>query len=123
MQGPFQIEYSIINLTQLMTSDNLSSQGEVVNMLNNLVEKDPRNTQALSSLANYYESKSDYFNAINFREIISKVDPYNGRNYLKLGLYFKQIEDYENMERMLEKINGIAPNSEVGIIASKELRE
>jgi hypothetical protein len=42
---------------------------------------------------------------------------------LKLGLYFKQIKDYENMERMLEKINGIAPNSEVGIIASKELRE
>jgi O-antigen ligase len=112
--------YKLAAANYLLT---IGDTSEGLNALNNLVEKDPRNTQALSSLANYSESKGDYFNAINFREIISKVDPYNGKNYLKLGLYFKQIKDYENMERMLEKINGIAPNSEVGIIASKELRE
>jgi tetratricopeptide (TPR) repeat protein len=113
-------DYKLAAANYLLT---IGDTSEGLNALNNLVEKDPRNTQALSSLANYSESKGDYFNAINFREIISKVDPYNGKNYLKLGLYFKQIKDYENMERMLEKINGIAPNSEVGIIASKELRE
>lgn len=96
---------------------------EGLDALDDLVERDPRNTQALSSLANYYESAGDFLNAIKFRKLISERDPYNGRNYLKLGLHYKQIRDYENMKIMLEKINYLAPASEVGQIANTELKE
>jgi len=96
---------------------------EGLDALDDLVERDPRNTQALSSLANHYESAGDFLNAIKFRKLISERDPYNGRNYLKLGLHYKQIRDYENMKIMLEKINYLAPASEVGQIANTELKE
>jgi len=93
-----------------------------IESLQNLVARDNRNSQALSSLANYYESIGNYAKAIEYRLKISKFDPYNCKNYLKLGMYYKKQGDLINTASMLEKVLNIAPNSEVAVAAKQELK-
>jgi tetratricopeptide (TPR) repeat protein len=93
-----------------------------IESLQNLVARDNRSTQALSSLANYYESIGNFSRAIEYRLKVSKFDPYNCRNYLKLGIYYKKQGDLINSASMLDKILNIAPNSEVAVAAKQELK-
>jgi tetratricopeptide (TPR) repeat protein len=93
-----------------------------IDSLQKIVEQDSRSTQALSSLANYYESIGNYPDAINYRLKVAKFDPYNCRNYLKLGTYYKKQGDLISTAMMLDKILRLAPNSDVATAARQELR-
>lgn len=97
------------------------NSNEGIQIIKDLIANDPRNTQALSTLANYYQFTNNLSQAIYFRKEIVKYDPYNCKNYLKLGSMYKTLNDFDHMNQMLEKILSIAPNSEAAKSAKSEL--
>jgi hypothetical protein len=69
---------------------------------------DPRNLDALNSLAFIYEQSNLIDQAIITREKLSKIDPWNAANYLALGKNYKQQGDLLKSSKMLEKILSFA---------------
>jgi O-antigen ligase len=89
--------------------------------LDKLVASDPRNIDAVSLSADFYESIKNYEKAIQLRLKLSKYDPYGAINYLKLGRLYKMTGDLVNQQRMLDKIESFAPLTEEAKIARVEL--
>jgi O-antigen ligase len=86
-----------------------------------LHEKDPRSLDVLRWLAEYNKSIANYKTEILYRTDISLLDPWNADNYFMLGIAYKQIGDSVNSNKMRDKINGFAPNSEIAKKALIEL--
>jgi hypothetical protein len=86
-----------------------------------LHEKDPRSLDVLRWLAEYNKSIANYKIEILYRTDISLLDPWNADNYFMLGAAYKQIGDSVNLNKMLDKINSFAPNSEIAKKALIEL--
>jgi len=108
---------STINLIEF----GLSEDGYVA--LLNVHNKDPRNLDALNSLASFHEFKNQVDRAIVFREKIALLDPWNAPNYLKLGQNYKKLgNDMKSLE-MLEKILSFATGENGGPIAQQAIRD
>jgi O-antigen ligase len=86
-----------------------------------LHEKDPRGLDVLRWLAEYNKSIANYKTEILYRTDISLLDPWNADNYFMLGMAYKQIGDSVNSNKMRDKINSFAPNSEIAKKALIEL--
>ena len=94
---------------------------EAKSELDELVEADPRNIDAVSLSADFYESIKNFEKAIQLRLKLSSYDPYGAINYLKLGRLYKMTGDLVNQQRMLDKIESFAPLTEEAKIARVEL--
>ena len=119
VQGKLTDPLYKLNAATLLNISGNSNEG--IEVIKELIVNDPRNTQALSTLANYYEFTNNTPQVIYYRKEIAKYDPYNCKNYLKLGILYKSLNDFDNMNQMLKKILFIAPNSEVATSAKTEL--
>ena len=119
MQGKLTDPLYKLSAATLLNINGNSNEGIAV--IKELIVNDPRNTQALSTLANYYEFENNTSQAIYYRKEIARYDPYNCKNYLKLGRLYKLLNDFDGMNQMLQKILSIAPNSEAATSAKSEL--
>ena len=89
----------------------------------NVHNKDPRNLDALISLASFHEFKNQPDRAILFREKIALLDPWNAPNYLKLGQDYKKLGNITKSQEMLEKILSFATGVNGGPIAQQAIRD
>jgi O-antigen ligase len=111
---------------KIVTGNYLLSNGyfeQGTNVLEDYLKFDPRNLDALISLARFYENSANIPRANEIRLEIIKYDPWNAINYLQLGRNYKASGDLVNMNIMREKINSFAPKTEVADQANSELSQ
>ena len=112
--------YKIIAASFLVNSGFVN---EGITALEEIVESDSRNFGALDLLATYYSQMNKFELATRKRESIIAIEPWNLMNYYKLGLLYKIAGDKDNLEMIRDKIDSIAPNSEVGKLAATNLTD
>ena len=120
-KNSFNDPYYKLIVSEMLTRTD--KQGNALEQITKLHEKDPNNLDYLRPLALISESNRDYTNAIKFRKLIAKYDPWNAENFLLLGLNFKSINDYSSMYTTLDKIISIAPNHIIVNTAKLQLKE
>jgi tetratricopeptide (TPR) repeat protein len=86
-----------------------------------ILEEDPRNLDALNTLAEISERNNQIIKAIEYREQILKLDPWNARNILQLGREYKFVKDFKKMELMRDKILAFASAKSEAQLALTEL--
>ena len=84
-------------------------------------QNDPRNLDALNSIATVNEYINKLSIAITAREKISALDPWNAANYLQLGKNYKTQGDLVKSSQILEKILSFASNHPISVQAKIEL--
>jgi O-antigen ligase len=89
--------------------------------LKEVIESDPRNLDALTSLAEFNQQLGDIEEIIKYRLQIAQYDPFNATNYLQLGRSYKLTGDVAKMNEMRSKILSFAPNTEEAKQAISEL--
>ena len=94
---------------------------EGVAILEGLHKNDPRNMDAINTLAVVNEELANYENAIKYRLKMSIIDEWNAANYINLGLDYKQIGQIEKSQEMLEKIMSFASDNSIAKKAQIEL--
>jgi len=90
-------------------------------MLDKILQSDSRCLDCLLFKAYLLEYNQKYFEAIEVRNKISKIDPWNAKNYLELGRDFKNIENLAGTKLMFEKISSFAKSSPEYNLAKLEL--
>jgi O-antigen ligase len=90
-------------------------------ILDELIEKDPRNLDYLNAKAGYSQQLKDYTQTIEIRKVIEKYDPWNARNILILGENYKLIGDFSNMTKCLDRILSFAQNNSIAVEAKEKL--
>jgi O-antigen ligase len=84
-------------------------------------QDDPRNLDALNSIATVSEYMNELPIAITAREKIIALDPWNAANYLQLGKNYKAEGDLVKSSQMLKKILSFASNDPISAQAKFEL--
>ena len=84
-------------------------------------QDDPRNLDALNSIATVNEQINKLSIAITAREKIIVLDPWNAANYLQQGKNYKAQGDLVKSSQMLEKILSFASNHPISAQAKIEL--
>ena len=74
---------------------------------------DPRNLDALNSLAIIYEQTNQISKAVINREKITQLDPWNADNFLALGKDYKLLGDSAKSKIMLDKILSFASSNKI----------
>jgi len=82
---------------------------------------DPRNLDAINSLAITSEQLNLIPDGIIYREKMAKLDPWNAANYLALGKDYKSQGDLVKSKMMLDKILSFASNNPIAEQAKTEL--
>jgi len=82
---------------------------------------DPRNLDAINSLAITSEQLNLISDGIFYREKMAKLDPWNAANYLALGKDYKSQGDLVKSKIMLNKILSFASNNPIAEQAKTEL--
>ena len=82
---------------------------------------DPRNLDAINSLAIISEQLNLIPDGIFYREKMAKLDPWNAANYLALGKDYKSQGDLVKSKMMLDKILSFASNNPIAEQAKTEL--
>jgi tetratricopeptide (TPR) repeat protein len=82
---------------------------------------DPRNLDAINSLAIISEQLNLIPDGIFYREKMAKLDPWNAANYLALGKDYKSQGDLVKSKIMLNKILSFASNNPIAEQAKTEL--
>ena len=82
---------------------------------------DPRNLDALNSLAAIYEQTNIINKAIITREKITLLDPWNAANYLLLGKDYKSQDDLVKSKMILDKILSFASSDKIADQAKIDL--
>jgi tetratricopeptide (TPR) repeat protein len=77
-------------------------------MLKKIHSYDPRNLDAITVLAAYYESISDIPEAILYREKIIQLNQWSAPTYLFLGRNYKSQGNFEKSEEMFKKLLSFA---------------
>jgi O-antigen ligase len=108
-------------LTASMNLVNAGFAKEGTDSINRILLKDPRNLDALRSLALINEQLGNINIAINYRKQISDLDPWNASNLLSLGKDYKLLGDSIKTKEVLVKILSFASKNEVGDQAKIEL--
>jgi hypothetical protein len=120
IQNPFLNPTYRVMIASYLATSGYSDLG--ISQLEELLENDPRNLDALDLLATYYVQLNKAAESIELRKKITLLDPYNAKNFLALGNIYKSLGDYNNMETMKIKILEVAPASEENKLASEQLR-
>jgi tetratricopeptide (TPR) repeat protein len=94
---------------------------EGLNVLKEVIEKDPRNLDALTSLAEFNQQLGNLDEVNRYRLQIAEYDPFNAANYLQLGRNYKSVGDLAKMNEMRVKIMSFAPETEEAKQANLEL--
>jgi tetratricopeptide (TPR) repeat protein len=94
---------------------------EGLDALKEVIGSDPRNLDALTSLAEFNQQLGDIEEIIKYRLQIAQYDPFNATNYLQLGRSYKLTGDLAKMNEMRSKILSFAPNTEEAKQAISEL--
>ncbi len=102
-----------------MASSGFKDEG--IQRLRTVIQKNPRNYDALDLLASIYEQYGFTSEAVESRIAISKLDPWNAKNYLKLGKLYKFQGNYESMAEVKNKILSFAAATNEGEQANLEL--
>jgi O-antigen ligase len=95
---------------------------EGLDVLKEVIEIDPRNLDALNSLAEFNQQLGNLEEVNKYRLQIAQYDPFNATNFLQLGRNYKSLGDLTKMNEMLVKIISFAPNTEEAKQANLELR-
>jgi O-antigen ligase len=95
---------------------------EGLDVLKEVIEIDPRNLDALNSLAEFNQQLGNLEAVNKYRLEIAQYDPFNATNFLQLGRNYKSLGDMVKMNEMLVKIISFAPNTEEAKQANLELR-
>jgi len=82
---------------------------------------DPRNLDALNSLAVIYEQTNGISKAIIYREKITQLDPWNAENFLALGKNYKLLGDSVKSKIILDKILSFASSNKISDQAKIDL--
>jgi O-antigen ligase len=112
------------NAYKLLAASRLFESGfanESIEETKKIVNKDPRNLDALTLLVFAYEQKSDLDQVIFYRLKIAELDPWNAPNYLALGRVYKGQGDLVNSDLMLKKILDFASAHPIATQAMQEL--
>jgi len=110
--------YSLNSAMKLVEAGFVSEGVSEVEIISN---NDPRNLDALNSLAVIYEQTNDIEKAIDNREKIAVLDPWNAANFLALGKDYKLLGDLVKSQAMLDKILSFARNNVISNQAKIEL--
>lgn len=110
--------YKLTSVTYLFS---VGANNEAVVELEKIISSDPRNQDAYTLLARYYEATSDFQKANLYREEVSKLDPWNSENYLKMGRNYKLLGNTSGMAESLRKILAFDKSSTESIAAQQEL--
>jgi O-antigen ligase len=94
---------------------------EGLDALKEVIEKDPRNLDALISLIEFNQQLGNLDEVKKYRLQIAEYDPFNATNYLQLGRLYKSVGDLAKMNEMRVKILSFAPDTEEAKQASLEL--
>ena len=115
---PLEPTYKITSGNYLVAS---GFTAEGLGILSEVVKSDPRNLDALTSLAEFNQQLGNLEEVETYRLQIAKYDPFNAANYLQLGRNYKSVGDLERMTQMRSKIISFAPNTEEAKQAISEL--
>lgn len=94
---------------------------EGLSVAEQISQDDPRNLDALNSIATVSEYMNKLPIAITAREKIIVLDPWNAANYLQLGKNYKAQGELVKSSKMLEKILSFASNHPISAQAKIEL--
>jgi O-antigen ligase len=94
---------------------------EVLVTLEKISRDDPRNLDALNSLAGIYEQTDEISKAVVYREKITQLDPWNADNFLALGKNYKLLGDSVKSKIMLDKILSFASSNKISDQAKIDL--
>ena len=108
-----------LNSAMLLINNGFPTEG--LDILKELLKKDPRNQDALNGIAIVSEQLGYEDDAINARSLIIKLDPWNAVNYLALGKIYKTKGDFINSKVMLDKILSFAGADPIAVQAKSEL--
>ena len=111
--------YRFTSSTFLITSEYQSLRFQI---LDDLIDKDPRNLDYLNAKAGYSQQLKNHAQAIEIRKKIEVYDPWNARNILTLGENYKLIGDYSNMVKCLDRILSFAQNNIIASEAQEKLK-
>jgi len=90
-------------------------------VIKRIYANDPRNLDAINSLAIISEQLNLIPDGIIYREKMAKLDPWNAANYLALGKDYKSQGDLVKSKMMLDKILSFASNNPIAEQAKTEL--
>jgi O-antigen ligase len=117
-----------LNLTEpaykIASANYLAASGfseKALEILYEQIEADPRNLDALNSIAEINERSGNIGQAIKARESIVEFDPYNTRNLLQLGREYKFTQKFNDMERIRNQIIGFDTTSNESKLSLQEL--
>jgi O-antigen ligase len=94
---------------------------EGLDVLKEVIQNDPRNLDALTSLAEFNEQLGNIDEIIKYRLQIAKYDPFNAANLLQIGRSYKLIGDFAKMSDMRIKILSFASDTDEAKKALLEL--
>jgi len=109
---------------KVMAASFMNSMGykqESISLLEDILQDDPNNLDALTFLASYYEISGQITKANSIRERISVQDPWNANNYLQLAFNYKYLGDSVGQKRYLDKALSFASNDPIVIKSAPEL--
>ena len=96
---------------------------EGIEVVKKIYMDDPRNLDAITTLALMYENLDKIPDAIEYRLKISELDPWNAVNYLQLGKDYKAQGNATMSKEMLDKILSFAVGAEGGPVAEQAKKE
>jgi O-antigen ligase len=109
---------------KIMVGSYLFSSGyenEGITAVKKVLDKNPRNLDALQLISEFWRYKGDHEKEIYYRNLISDNDPWNAKNLLAIGEAYKKQGDTLKMNEVLEKIIRITPDSEISNLAKTSL--
>jgi len=119
IQTPFNDNaYKLFAASRLLESGFVN---ESIEETKKVINKDPRNLDALTLLVFEYQQKNDLAQVIFYRLKIAELDPWNAPNYLALGRVYKGQGDLVNSDLMLKKILAFASAHPIATQAMQEL--
>ena len=98
-------------------------QNESLKILNDQVQNDERDLDALVSLVQIYEQQNDIAKAKIGREKIRELDPWNTKNLLQLGREYKYFGEIQKMKEVATFISNFDSTSNESKLAQSELVE
>lgn len=101
---------SFENLTGDDNNDNFQKSIPNLLILQQLIEKYPKEKEAHYELGYYYIGTGDGYKAIDEFEEVLKLDPTDRVSLNEIGLIYMRMEDYENAQEYLRKAIDAWPN-------------
>jgi tetratricopeptide (TPR) repeat protein len=90
-------------------------------VLREVIDRDPRNLDALTSLAEFNQQLGNLVEVNKYRSQIAQYDPFNAANYLQLGRNYRALGDLAKMNEMRLKILSFASTDPIAAQAISEL--